>query len=98
MIDPETMTPARLKELKAMGYRGLKMIGVARDYDCPDYFPVYETAEKFGWPILLHMGVIGGGLDYQRTHPRRDPDAADMWHRWGNIAQPRNISAMRMRP
>ena len=98
MIDPETMTPARLKELKSMGYRGLKMIGVARDYDCPDYFPVYETAEKFGWPILLHLGVIGGGLDYARTHPRRDPDAADMWHRWGAVAQPRNISAMRMRP
>ena len=98
MIDPETTTPARLKELRAMGYRGLKMIGVARDYDCPDYFPVYKTAEKFGWPILLHMGVIGGGLDYAVTHPRRDPAAADMWHRWGRTAQPRNISAMRMRP
>jgi len=98
MIDPETTTPARLKELRAMGYRGLKMIGVLRDYDCPDYFPVYETAEKFGWPILLHMGVIGGGLDYSITHPRRDPQAAEMWHRWGRIAQPRNISAMRMRP
>jgi predicted TIM-barrel fold metal-dependent hydrolase len=98
MIDPETMTPARLKELRAMGYRGLKMIGVLRDYDCPDYFPVYETAEKFGWPILLHMGVVGGGLDYALTHPRRDPEAANMWRRWGSMAVPRNMSAMRMRP
>jgi predicted TIM-barrel fold metal-dependent hydrolase len=98
MIDPETMTPAGLRDLRNMGYRGLKMIGVRRAYDCEDYFPVYETAEKFGWPVLLHMGVIGGGIDYARTHPRRDPDAAEMYYRWETTAAPRNMSAMRMRP
>jgi predicted TIM-barrel fold metal-dependent hydrolase len=100
MIDPETTTPERLSELRDMGYRGLKMIGVARDYDCPDYFPVYETAQKFGWPILLHMGVIGGGIDYQRTHPRRDPEAAAGYMRWQKIwaSAARNVSATRMRP
>ena len=76
MIDPETTTPKRLVELRDMGYRGLKMIGVLRDYDCPDYFPMYEKAQELGWPILLHMGVIGGGIDYAITHPRRDPEAA----------------------
>jgi hypothetical protein len=98
MIDPEVTTRERLRELKAMGYRGLKMIGVRRDYDCEDYFPVYETAEKYGWPILFHCGVIGGGVDYSITHPRRDPQAADMVHRWLQNAVPRNMSAMRMRP
>ncbi len=99
MIDPETTTPARLRELKSMGYRGLKMIGVRRDYDCEDYFPVYETAQKFGWPILLHMGVIGGGIDYSITHPRRDEDAAAAYRRMMSMpAFTRNISAMRMRP
>jgi uncharacterized protein len=99
MIDPETTTPARLRELRSMGYRGLKMIGVRRDYDCEDYFPVYETAQKFGWPILLHMGVIGGGIDYSITHPRRDESAAAMYRRMmGLPAMVRNMSAMRMRP
>lgn len=98
MIDPETMTPDRMRELRDIGYRGLKMIGVKRDYDCEDYFPVYETAEKFGWPILLHMGVIGGGIDYAITHPRKDPEAAETYKRWSSSAVMRNMSAMRMRP
>ncbi len=100
MIDPETTTPERLVELRDIGYRGLKMIGVRRDYDCEDYFPVYETAQKFGWPVLLHMGVIGGGIDYQRTHPRRDPEARAGFERWMKIWRQasRNVSAMRMRP
>jgi len=99
MVDPETTTPERLHELRDMGYRGLKMIGVTRDYDCPDYFPVYETAQEFGWPILLHMGVIGGGIDYLRTHPRRDPAAAEGYRRWMQVWRTvRNVSAIRMRP
>jgi hypothetical protein len=99
MIDPETMTPARLAELRDMGYRGLKMIGVLRDYDCEAYFPIYEQAQKFGWPILLHMGVIGGGIDYRITHPRRDQQALAGYRRWAEIAKmARNISAIRMRP
>ena len=100
MIDPETTTPERLGELRDMGYRGLKMIGVRRDYDCEDYFPVYETAQKFDWPILLHMGVVGGGIDYQRTHPRRDKAALEGYKRWEKIMRgaARNMSAMRMRP
>ena len=69
MIDPETTTPERLVELRDLGYRGLKMIGVLRDYDCPDYFPMYEKAQELGWPILLHMGVIGGGIDYRDHAP-----------------------------
>ncbi len=99
MIDPETTTPERLGALRDMGYRGLKMIGVRRDYDCEDYFPIYETAQKFGWPILLHMGVIGGGIDYRITHPRRDPAALAGYRRWAELAKmARNISAIRMRP
>jgi uncharacterized protein len=101
MIDPETTTPERLSELRDLGYRGLKMIGVRRDYDCEDYFPLYEKAQEFDWPILLHMGVIGGGIDYAVTHPRRNPEAAETLRRMqGNspFSQPRNMSATRMRP
>ncbi len=98
MIDPETTTPARLHELRDMGYRGLKMIGVRREYDCEDYWPVYQAAQEFDWPILLHMGVIGGGLDYSLTHPRRDPAAAQAYVRWMDAKFSYNVSAMRMRP
>jgi len=98
LIDPETTPPERVAELHGMGYRGLKMIGVARDYDCADYFPMYEKAQDLNMPILLHMGVIGGGIDYSITHPRRDPEVAKMYNRWSAQMQPRNMSAMRMRP
>ena len=98
LIDPETTPAERVAELHSMGYRGLKMIGVARDYDCADYFPMYEKAQELNMPILLHMGVIGGGIDYSITHPRRDPEVAKMYNRWSAQMQPRNMSAMRMRP
>ncbi|HZP56298.1 MAG TPA: amidohydrolase family protein [Dehalococcoidia bacterium] len=98
MVDPETTTPERVSELRDMGYRGLKMIGVKRAYDCPDYFPMYERAQELDMPILLHMGVIGGGIDYSITHPRRDPEAAKALGRWTAMMQPRDVSATRMRP
>jgi predicted TIM-barrel fold metal-dependent hydrolase len=101
LIDPEEIDGDAVERLHQMGYKGLKLIGVARDYDCPDYMPTYARAEKLGMPILYHMGVIGGGLDYSRTHPRRDPKAAEAYHRMmGMVARtgPRNASASRMSP
>ena len=100
MVDPEELGGARIKELHELGYVGLKMIAVRRDYDDYKYFPVYQAAEELGMPILMHMGVIGGGVDYSVTHPRRDPEAARSLERMrqfrGRI--PRDVSAMRMRP
>jgi predicted TIM-barrel fold metal-dependent hydrolase len=84
-----------------MGFRGLKLIGVARPYDEPDYMPAYAKAQELNMPVLFHMGVIGGGLDYSITHPRRDAAAAQAYQRM--MAQqdrvpPRNVSASRMSP
>src|ERR687894_349702 len=76
VVDPEVVDGERVRELHALGYRGLKMIGVKRPYDEPDYFPMYAAAEELRMPILLHLGVIGGPVDYARTHPRRDGAAA----------------------
>jgi hypothetical protein len=102
VIDPEEIGPADVQWLKDLGYRGLKIIGTARDYDTADYLPTYGKAEELGLPILFHMGVIGGGLDYSRTHPRRDPEAARMYRRMMEMAGgrffPRDISAKRMSP
>src|SRR6266545_819933 len=62
VVDPEVMGGDHIRELYAMGYRGLKMIGVKRPYDDPAYFPVYEAAEELHMPTLLHMGVAGGAI------------------------------------
>lgn len=99
VVDPEVTGREEIWHLYEMGYRGLKMIGVKRPYDCPDYFPMYEAAEALGMPIVLHMGVIGGWIDYARTHPRRDPEAARRFRRmqeWGIVR--RDVSATRMHP
>jgi hypothetical protein len=101
VIDPEEIRGADVHRLYELGYRGLKLIGTARDYDDPDYFSAYAKAEQLGMPILFHMGVIGGGLDYSRTHPRRDPRAAEAYRRMMAMLRnmgPRNASALRMSP
>jgi uncharacterized protein len=98
VVDPEVTGRQQVWELYQMGYRGLKMIGVRRDYDCPDYFPMYAAAEALNMPVLLHMGVIGGPVDYSRTHPRRDPAAAQRLQMMAARRMPRDVSAMRMHP
>jgi hypothetical protein len=101
VIDPEVTGPDQVQELFDMGYRGLKLIGVPRDYDTPDYMPAYGKAQDLGMPVLFHMGVIGGGLDYSINHPRRDPDAAQAYQRMMAMAERspiRDVSAIRMSP
>jgi predicted TIM-barrel fold metal-dependent hydrolase len=101
LIDPEVIDGARVQELYDMGYRGLKLIGTARDYDEPDYYSAYGKAEQLGMPVLFHMGVIGGGIDYSITHPRRDARAAQMYDRMMAMQDKlpaRNIGAGRMSP
>ena len=100
VVDPEEMTGRDIKRLFEQGYRGLKMIGVRRAYDDYKYFGVYEMAEELGMPILMHMGVIGGGVDYQIMHPRRDAKAVEALKRMAAMGrnQGRDLSATRMRP
>jgi predicted TIM-barrel fold metal-dependent hydrolase len=97
VVDPERTTRMRVWQLYHMGYRGLKMIGIQRDYDTPDYFPMYAAAEALNMPIVLHLGVIGGPIDYSITHPRRDARAAQslQTNRGGMV---RDHSATRMHP
>ena len=83
------MTGRDVRRLHELGYRGLKIIGTRRDYDDRSYFAIYEAAEALSMPILFHCGVIGGGVDYSITHPRRDPKAA----RRSTAAQMRDAGA-----
>lgn len=101
VIDPEEIDGEGVGRLHEMGYRGLKLIGVQRPYDEPDYMPAYAKAQELNMPVLFHMGVIGGGLDYSITHPRRDAAAAAAYQRMTAMQDrmpPRNVSAMRMSP
>ncbi|MCK9494771.1 MAG: amidohydrolase family protein [Dehalococcoidia bacterium] len=100
VVDPGETSFREIKRLHEMGYQGLKIIGTKFAYDDPRYFPAYAAAEEFGMPILMHLGVIGGGVDYAITHPRRDPKAAATYRRMQEMGrmQPRDVSAIRMRP
>ncbi|MEO8539853.1 MAG: amidohydrolase family protein [bacterium] len=101
VVDPEEIDGEAVHRLYEMGYRGLKLIGVQRPYDEPDYMPTYAAAQDLDMPILYHMGVIGGGLDYSITHWRRDAAAAQAYQRMMAMQDrmpPRNVSASRMSP
>lgn len=100
VVSPDEMTGRDVRRLQEQGYRGLKIIGTRRDYDDRAYFSVYEAAEMLSMPILFHCGVIGGGVDYSITHPRRDPKAAQSLERMREAGRTflRDVSALRMRP
>lgn len=99
-VDPDEMTGRDVRQLHEQGYRGLKIIGTRRDYDDVRYFSIYEAAELLSMPVLFHCGVIGGGVDYSITHPRRDPEAAQTMERMRQMGRNflRDVSADRMRP
>jgi len=49
----------QVEELRAMGYRGLgEMEFVKKPYNDPSYFPVYELANRYSWPVLFHTGIV----------------------------------------
>lgn len=100
VVDPDEHRGDLVERVHGLGYRGLKIIGPRRAYDNPYYYAVYGAAERLGMPVLFHLGVIGGGVDYSITHPRRDPDAAETMARMERIGRrmPRDVSALRMRP
>ncbi|GBD22794.1 hypothetical protein HRbin29_00438 [bacterium HR29] len=101
VVDPEEVDAEAVHWLHSLGYRGLKLIGVARPYDEPDYLPTYAAAEELGMPILFHLGVIGGPVDYSITHPRRDAAAAQAYQRMLVLQDRmprRDVSAVRMSP
>jgi hypothetical protein len=48
-----------VEELHAMGYRGLgELEFVKKPYNDPSYFPVYELANRYGWIVLFHTGIV----------------------------------------
>ena len=49
----------QVEELHAMGYRGLgEMEFVRKAYNDSSYLPVYELANRYGWIVLFHTGIV----------------------------------------
>jgi len=49
----------QVEELHTMGYRGLgELEFVKKPYNDPSYFPVYELANRYGWIVLFHTGIV----------------------------------------
>jgi len=49
----------QVEELHAIGYRGLgELEFVRKPYNDPSYFPVYELANRYGWIVLFHTGIV----------------------------------------
>ena len=49
----------QVEELHGLGYRGLgELEFVKKPYNDPSYFPVYELAERYGWIVLFHTGIV----------------------------------------
>jgi hypothetical protein len=49
----------QVDELHGMGFRGLgELEFVKKPYIDPSYFPVYELANRYGWIVLFHTGIV----------------------------------------
>lgn len=85
--------PGTVEDLHARGFKGLKMIAPTKDYDDPEFYPVYAKAEELHMPILFHTGVVARSdvmLEARRREGKPVPPHDD----------PRtfNISSKRMEP
>ena len=67
--------PAELERaVKKLGLRGYKVVASAQTNPVNDKaaYPVWETTEKLGIPVIIHFGVLGGGgpaLDLKNMNP-----------------------------
>jgi uncharacterized protein len=49
----------QVQELHALNYRGLgELEFVKKPYTDPAYMPVYELANRYGWVVLFHTGIV----------------------------------------
>ncbi len=58
VLDLDKHTPGTIGELKAAGFRGLKITRPRRNYNDDAYMPFYEEAERQNLSILFHTGMI----------------------------------------
>ncbi len=54
-------TPSRIDEFQHLGFRGVKFIRPAKNYDDKEYYPVYGRMEGFGLIAIFHLGIVARG-------------------------------------
>jgi predicted TIM-barrel fold metal-dependent hydrolase len=59
LIDLGSHGPDEVRRFHGEGFRGLKCICPPKNYDDPEYYPVYEEAESHAMTILFHTGFVG---------------------------------------
>ena len=50
--------PALIDHYADQGFRGIKFIRPADNYDSKNFYPVYERMEERGLPALFHLGIV----------------------------------------
>ena len=50
--------PKEIEEVKRAGFRGIKLINPASNYNDESYFPVWERCEDLGLVTLFHTGIV----------------------------------------
>ncbi len=56
--------PSLIDEFAERGFKGIKILGPARNYDDEAYYRHYEKAQARGMRVLFHTGILGGATDY----------------------------------
>lgn len=55
---PGIDSPEVVDELYQKGFRALKITLPMKNYNDPEFFPIYEKAEGYRMPILFHTGIL----------------------------------------
>ena len=76
-LDLDRATPAKVRELRDLGFEGLKPYKQLKPYDDFGYFPVYAEAAKLRMPILFHTGLIAPGEPFDGA-PKRGFGSGNM--------------------
>lgn len=69
------------RSVKSGGLKGYKLLGpkINRPLDDPSFYPLWEVAQKFEIPILIHFGIMGGAggiANHANINPLRIHDVA----------------------
>ena len=50
--------PGKVDEFAEQGFKGIKFINPAKNYDDKDFYPVYRRMESLGMPAVFHLGIV----------------------------------------
>ena len=75
-IDLGEDPPKKADEIAAQGFKGVKFINPTKNYDDPEFFPIYARLENYGLPVIFHLGIVarkGGDGAHDIRNDRHRP-------------------------